>query len=237
MAAAGYDGSTPRLAEAYRVNKSLMLNPDNVSALAPEVFRRVWRSTLDEPGFALVRFSRAVSSKELRRAMVELVGAFPIAFVPERLGRFDLQVSSKFHRDGAPLASLLVLGYELTTVRSRFWLADVSAAVADSGLSLKDYLAANNPMFPAGEAKLAPFITQLDLPHGEAYVVVINNSLLPFDPAAGNPLGVLHKAVIDQPDPAAQRVINSIGFTPAGEGVTGLPHADLERFLLREDLD
>ncbi len=215
---------------------TLLLNPDNVSALAPEVFRRVWRSTLDEPGFALLRFSRGVS-KELRCAMVELVGAFPVEFVPERLGRFDLQVSSKFHRDGAPLASLLVLGYESTTVRNRFWLADVSAAAVGAGLSLKEYLAANNPMFPAGEAKLGPFITELELPRGEAYLVVINNSLLPFDPVVGNPLGVLHKAVIEQPDPAARRVINSIGFTPAGEAATGLPREELERFLSRDDLD
>lgn len=54
-------------------------------------------------------------------------------------------------------------------------------------------------MFPAGEAKLASFITELDLPHGESFIVVVNNSQLPFDGA--NPLGVLHKAVIESPDP------------------------------------
>jgi hypothetical protein len=215
----------------------LVLNPDDPAALAPEVFRRVWRTTLDEPGFALLRFTRPVSSHDLRRAMVELVAAMPVMFVPERLGRFDLQVSSRFHRDGAPAASLLVLGYEPTTVRSRFWLADASTAAVHAGLSLAEYLAANNPMFPAGEVKLAPFVTELDLPHGEAHVVVINNSQLSFDPAAGNPLGVLHKAVIDRPDAAARRVINSAGFTPAGSGVTGLPHPQLERFLTRDDLD
>jgi hypothetical protein len=204
-------------------------------AIAPEVLRRVWRSTLNQPGFALLRFTSKVSSRELRRAMVELVDAFPIRFVPERFGRFDQQVSSKFHRDGAPPASLLVLGYEPTSVRSRFWIADSSAAAHHAGMNLKDYLATHNPMFPTGKEKLAPFITELDLPHGEAFIVVVNNSLLPFD--AGNPLGVLHKAVIPSPDPTGRRVINSIGFTPQTDEVFGLPHAEFERFLTRDDLD
>jgi hypothetical protein len=214
---------------------SLLLGPDDVAGIAPEVFRRVWRAALDRPGFALVRFPHAVPSRALRRAMVELVGAFPVPFVPERFGRFDQQVSSKFHRDGAPPASLLVLGYEPTAVRSRFWVADSSAAAAHAGLSPADYLAANNPMFPAGEARLAPFVTELDLPHGEPFVVLVNNSLLPF--GSGNPLGVLHKAVIPAPDPAGRRVINSVGYTPRTEQVGGLPAAELERFLTRDDLD
>lgn len=232
------------------MTQELSLDPDDVAPVAPEVFRRVWRTSLDQPGFALLRFAREVTSRELRRAMVELVAAFPFAsagepragspipppaFVPERFGRFDQQVSSKFHRDGAPPASLLVLGYEPTAVRSRFWVADASAAAARAGLTLGDYLAVNNPMFPAGEEALAPFTTELPLPHGVPFVIVANNSLLPFD--GTNPLGVLHKAVIPAPDPAGRRVINSAGFTPRSAGSPGLPEAETERFLSRDDLD
>jgi hypothetical protein len=219
------------------MTNSLLLDPADVAALAPDVFRRVWRTTLDRPGFALLRFERPVASRELRRAMIDLVAAFPMCFVPERFGRFDQQVSSKFHRDGAPAASLLVLGYEPTVVRSRFWIADASAASIDAGLPIADYLSEHNPMFPVGEARLAAFVTELDLPHGEAFVVVLNNSLLPFNSAAGNPLGVLHKAVIPFPDPSGSRVINSIGFTPRTETVSGLPATERERFLTRDDLD
>ena len=219
------------------MTRSLLLNPDDYAAVAPEVFRRVWRTALDEPGFVLLSFERPADSATLRRAMMELVAAFPVAFVPERFGRFDQKVSSKFHRDGAPLASLLVLGYEPTTVRSRFWIADASAASVAAGLPLADYLAAHNPMFPAGEAKLAPFITELDLPHNEAFVVVVNNSLMPI--GNGNPLGVLHKAVIPSPDAlsTSRRVINSIGFTPRTASTMGLPETEHERFLTRPDLD
>jgi hypothetical protein len=214
---------------------TLILWTDGAAAAAPEVFRRVWRTSLNEPGFVLLRFAHEVSSRELRRAMVELVGAFPVEFVPERFGRFDQQVSSKFHRDGAPPASLLVLGYEPTSVRSRFWVADASAAAARAGANLAEYLAANNPMFPAGEVKLAQFVTELDLPHGESFVILVNNSMLSF--GGGNPLGVLHKAVIPSPDPAGRRVINSVGFTPRGGGLAGLPPEELGRFLTRDDLD
>lgn len=216
---------------------AITLDPADPAAAAREVFARVWRTTLDRPGFAVVRFAGPVDSRGLRWAMLELFAAFPVRFVPERFGRFDQQVSSRFHRDGAPPASLLLLGYEPTTVRSRLWVADVSAAAVAEGKPLNDYLAAFNPMFPVGEAKLGPFVTQLELPHGESFVVAINNSQLPFDPAAGNPLGLLHKAVIDEPDPAARRVINSVGLTPAGGPVAGLPAADTARFLARDDLD
>jgi hypothetical protein len=217
--------------------RPLLLAPNNIAATAPEVFRRVWRTALDQPGFALLRFASAVSSCALRRTMVELVAGFPVPFVPERLGRFDQQISSKFHRDGAPPMSLLVLGYEPTAVRSRFWIADASAAAVRAGLSLKEYLSAYHPILPAGEQALAPFVTELDLPHAEALVVVVNNSLLPFEPGKENPLGVLHKAVIPSPDPNGKRIINSIGFAPQTEGVAGLPAAELERFLTRDDLD
>jgi hypothetical protein len=168
--------------------------------------------------------------------MIELVAAFPVAFVVERLGRFDQQVSSKFHRDGAPAASLLLLGYEPTPVRGRLFVADASRAAATAGMPLPEFVAAHNPMFPAGEAKYLPFVTELELPHGEPHVVAINNSLLPLAPGAAHPLGVLHKAVIDRPDPAARRVINSIGFTPAGyEGAKAA--AEVEHFVGRGDLD
>jgi hypothetical protein len=167
--------------------------------------------------------------------MCELVQALPQPFEMERIGRFDQQVSSKFHRDGAPLASLLFLGYEPTSVRSRFWIADVSAAAKAEQKNHNEYLAAFNPMFPAGEAKLRPFVTEVPLPQGEPFILAINNSQLPMIEGV-NPLGVLHRAVIEEPDPLAHRVINSLGLTPASEGLPSMKGA-LERFLTRDDLD
>jgi hypothetical protein len=204
------------------------------TATARTLLELVWRTTLDQPGFVVVRFATAPDSGQLRRAIFDLVAAMPVAFVPERLGRFDQQVSSKFHRDGAPPASLLLLGYEPTTVRSRLFVADASRAAHEAGMALPEFVGRFNPMFPAGEAKYLPFMTELELPHGEPYVVAINNSLLPLGGA--NPLGVLHKAVIDEPDASARRVISSVGLTPAPTAVAKTPH-EVEHFLSRDDLD
>jgi hypothetical protein len=208
------------------------------SSLAAHVFRRVWRTSLDEPGFAVLRFERAVTSKELRRAMCDLYRAMPVQFVPERLGRFDQQVSSRFHRDGAPPASLLLLGYEPSTVGSRLFVADAHRAAVAAGLEIGAFLAAHNPMFPVGETKLGPFVTELVAPRGESYIVAMNNSLMPLDGGKSNPLGLLHKAIVTAPDPTGTRVINSIGLMVAGDPA-GTPKsaADLDHFLTRDDLD
>src|SRR6478735_105997 len=122
----------------------MLLNPDNPTALATELFTRVWRTTHDQPGFAVLRFSKPVESHELRRIIFSLLEAFPVLFVAERLGRFDQQVSSKFHRDGAPTASFLLLGYEPSTVRSRILIADSSRAAAEAGVPLPEFVARFN---------------------------------------------------------------------------------------------
>ncbi len=209
-------------------------HPDDLAAASHRLFDLVWRPTLDCPGFALVRFAEPVDSHTLRRVMLDLVAGLPVEFVPERFGRFDQQVSSKFHRDGAPPASLLLLGYEPTTVRSRLFIADSSLAATAAGVPLPEFLAKFNPMFPVGEAKYLPFVTELELPHGESFVVAINNSQLPV--GDGNPLGVLHKALIEHPDPAARRVINSVGLAPLGWHAVKSA-AEIEHFLTRRDLD
>jgi hypothetical protein len=213
---------------------TLVLTSTNLPAVAAELFRRVWRTALDRPGFAVVRFATPPDSGALRRAIFDLAAAFPVSLVMERLGRFDQQVSSKFHRDGAPPASLLLLGYEATTVRSRLFVADASLAAHEAGIPLPEFVGKFNPMFPAGEGEYLPFVTELELPRREAYVVAINNSLLPL--GGSNPLGVLHKAVIEEPDPAARRVINSVGLTPA-PAAAAKTRAEVERFLTRNDLD
>src|SRR5262245_48318137 len=200
---------------------------------AGRLFDLVWRTTLNRPGFAVVRFAGPVDSRELRRVMLDLVAAMPVKFVPERFGRFDQQVSSRFHCDGAPPASLLLLGYEPTTVRSRLFIADSTRAAVEAGVPMLEFGTRFNPMVPGGEARYVPFVTELELPHGEPYILAINNSHLPLVPGAGNPLGVLHMAVITEPDPSARRVINSVGLTPD----PGRAARDPEHFLTRDNLD
>lgn len=201
----------------------------------------VWRSSLDQPGFATIAPTQPVSSQALRRFLFTIGAAFGellgIRFVPERLGRFDQQVTTKFHRDGAPEASLLVLGYESSTVRSRLFAADACRAAADAGLGVNAFLAANNPMFPTGEQKLRPYVQELLVPPDTGAVVILNNSLFPDGSVATPLLGLLHKGEIVTPDPAARRVINSVGFTPDGPHARRLPDEEVARYLDRQELD
>jgi hypothetical protein len=231
------------------VNPSVTLSTAAVrlpAAAGRLLTRWVWRTSLDQPGYALVRFASQVSSHDLRRGMVLIAEAFgEVAaaegkpwFVPERLGRFDQQVSSRFHRDGAPPASLLLLGYEPTVVRSRVFIADAHRAALAAGLGIHEYLAAFNPMFPSGEERLRPFVVEVEVPHDEPHILVINNSLMPYQPDGSTPLGVLHKAVIPEADPSASRVINSMGLMLAGDA-SAAPKDPTEvgHFLTRADLD
>lgn len=188
----------------------------------------------------------AVDSFTLRRQMWQLLGELSgeaeraglPPFIPERLGRFDQQVSTKFHRDGGPEKSLLLLGYELSRVRSRFYVVDACRASVATGQGVNAFLTVNNPMFPDSEHALAGVVTEVIWPHDRGAIVVVNNSLLPDD-RRNCLLGLLHKGWIEHPDPTATRVINSIGAMPANDDTGRLAVAaeQVERFLTRADLD
>jgi hypothetical protein len=158
-------------------------------------------------------------------------------FVPERLGRFDQQVSTKFHRDGAPDASLLILGYEASTIRSRFFVADPHPAALAAELSLEEYYKRFNPMFPKGELALRPWTTELMLPLGSSFVIVLNNSQH-FTPTEQSTLGLLHQGVILHADPTQQRVINSVGAMLASEtSRSRKTDLEIQHFLTRQNVD
>jgi hypothetical protein len=214
------------------------LSSESLARIATDLFARVWRTALDEPGFALIRLVAAPASLDLRKAMLDLAEVMPERFIPERLGRFDQQGTSRFHRDGAPPRSLLILGYEPSPVASRLFIADAHRAAWEAGLAIDRFLAAFNPMLAEGEAKLGPYVTELAIRSQEPVIVVINNSLVPFEPGSMNPLGVLHRAEVPNPNPSAVRVINSIGLMPA-DTPDWKPKdvASIRHFLTRQDLD
>ncbi len=143
-------------------------------------------------------------------------------FAYRSLGRFDQQETTKFHLDGAPDQSLLVLGYEPSKVRSRLSLADYSRCAHDLGIEPKRFLDEFNPMYRKGEELLAPYVTELPQPkEGHARILLINNSSLPYNEARTNPLGVLHKAEIIDPDESERRIVNSIMLTTGGPEEVG----------------
>src|SRR4051812_35383937 len=101
-------------------------------AIVEKVFGLVWRFDFTAPGFCLLDVGAGVDSHTLRAWMVALKtslseigvhrGGTPYLF--RSLGRFDQQATTKFHLDGAPVQSMLILGYEPSRVVSRLFLAD-----------------------------------------------------------------------------------------------------------------
>lgn len=200
-----------------------------VSAFDPAAVRRwalasfadVWRSSVDRPGFAVLAApDPQPSSGHIRHAIMTIVAAFDELaerpFVVERVGRFDQQVSTRFHRDGAADVSLLLLGYEPTTVESQLFLHDPYRA-AGPGESAFQFLKDHKPMTKDGDAALMRDAVNVLGPASQARIVVLNNCTVLENPPPGHPLGVLHRGLIGHPDPAARRVINSMGLMYEGE--------------------
>ena len=187
-------------------------------ALAEKALDRVWRFNFTTPGFCLLDVGPGVDAHTLRSWMVALKeqlsaiavrrGGQPFAY--RSLGRFDQQDTTKFHLDGAPEQSMLMLGYEPSRVRSRLFLADYTQAAFDRGITPLQFLQDFNPMYRRGEELLRDYTTQLPEPgEGHCRILLINNSALPYSDARQNALGVMHKAEMVNPTASERRIVNS----------------------------
>ena len=201
----------------------LQVAREDASAVAEAVFGKVFRADWSEPGFAILALPGETDSKDLRQFMVALKQALsachasrwgePLKYLS--LGRFDQQTTTKLHLDGAPEISLLMLGYEPTSVKSELQIADYTRCACDLGLTPTEFLQEHNPMFIAGQELLEPYTTRLTDWHEERpRILLINNShAAPASPR--HTAGVMHGASILRPDPNASRIINSTMIAPA----------------------
>jgi hypothetical protein len=185
---------------------------------AEKVFDLAWRLDFTGPGFCLLDIGPSMDTHNLRSWMIDLKGRLSEIgvsrgrgqFVYKSMARFDQQETTKFHLDGAPEQSMLMLGYEASRVQSRLFLADYTHAASDLGITPQQFLHDFNPMYKKGEDILGRYVTELPQPHeGRSRILLINNSSLPFTEARTNPLGVMHKAIIATPNNAERRIVNS----------------------------
>lgn len=161
-----------------------------------EIYNKVWRGDLTEPGFYW-HDAGVIDSHDLRRKMIEIGKSFK-GFEVYSMMRFSQQNTTKFHLDGGPIPNILVLGYEPSKVKSRLFLADHPCAANDLQVDPKALV--SKAMFGKDE-ELKPYVTELPQPEeGHSYILFINNTTL---------LGVMHKAEIDK-NPAEFRMVNSI---------------------------
>ena len=206
---------------------NLTLAPNH--AAAEKVFDLVWRFDFAAPGFAIIDLAPGIDSHTLRSWIVGLkermngvsVRRGGKAFSFRSMARFDQQVTTKFHLDGAPAESMLILGYEPSNVASRLFLADFTCAAFDLGITPQQFLSDFNPMYKKGEDLLGRYVTELPQPEeGHSRILLINNSSLPFTAARTNPLGVMHKAIIVTPDEGERRIVNSTMLVTEGDEIS-----------------
>jgi hypothetical protein len=187
-------------------------------AVGRRIFDLVWRYDFTSPGFCMLDMATDVSSLNLRARMVQLkerlseimVRSGGSPFVFRLMARFDQQETTKFHLDGGPDQSMLILGYEPSRIRSRLFLADFTHAAFDLGITPQELLRNFNPIYRQGEEKLASHTTEMPQPaDSHARILLINNSSLPFSESRTNSLGVMHKAEIVNPMQSERRLVNS----------------------------
>lgn len=184
-----------------------------------EAAGRVFRTDLERPGFAHLLVGERTAEGVLPQIVAELAEGYQRDFgralrvIPQ--GSFDQQATTQAHRDGGPDESILVLGYEPTTVPSRLLLLDFTRAALERGMTPVEFLARHNPGQPDGRRLLDEYATELaDFEPGRAHVVIINNGNRPWEERRTGMLGVLHQGIIPNPDPSARRIIHSVMLAP-----------------------
>ncbi|MDR9374279.1 MAG: hypothetical protein RI565_05385 [Schleiferiaceae bacterium] len=188
-----------------------------------KVYQRVFRTHHQAPGYALLSFQEAIGSRTLRRSMLALKRGLASSYQQDFrqeldalwLTRFDQQNTTQFHRDNAPRESFLVLGYEPTPISSHLQFADYHRFMTEQGLTAAQYYERYNPLFHNKGQHLKPYRTEPIPLDSQAYqIAVINNSELDSPQTCG----LLHRAVMQNPDPQEVRVVNSMmlyGKSPA----------------------
>ena len=207
----------------------LDLSATSGSVVAEKVYDLAWRFDFTAPGFCLLDLGSGVDSHTQRSWMVSLKGRMSEVgvnrggkpFVFASMARFDQQVTTKFHLDGAPAQSMLILGYEPSNLGSRLFLGDYTRAALDLDITPQQFLNDFNPMYKKGEEMLSRYVTELPQPAKDhSRILVVNNSFLPFTEDRTNPLGVMHKAIIVTPNDAESRIVNSTMVVMEGEEIS-----------------
>lgn len=187
------------------------------ASLARNVYEQTCRTDVDRSGYSVINLPPTADSVTLRQAMVQLKRQLAEqhrtqtgrTLVYLSAGRFDQQQTTRPHRDGGPEQSLLMLGYEPTTVVSTLDVLDYSRCARELGLTPDEFMQHHNPMFAGGFELLQPYTTRVPLSTDRFQIVCINNSSAAFSDSQPAWQGVLHTASILQPDDSQRRVINS----------------------------
>ncbi len=235
-----------QLLDGYSLDLTARPTVELGAEIAETVYGLACRQDFLSPGFALLDLGSQCDSITLRARMVELkdrlseqhqrqMGPHIIAVW---LGRFNQQITTKFHLDGGPDASLLMLGCEPSAVESRVRLADYSRTAARYELTPREFLDRHNPMFPGGETLLQPDITEISRASSRHFqILLVNNSSQSLMEGAPGWQGVLHQAIMVVPQPGERRVVNSMLLTVGDPVVDALTETARRDYLTTDQLN
>lgn len=235
-----------QLTDGYCLDLSEQSVQDLSAEVAETVYQLVCRTDFEFPGYALIDFGTACDSPTLRLRMIQLKDGLSRIhrnrggddIIAVWLGRFNQQITTKFHLDGGPQASLLMLGYEPTAVVSQVRLADYSKCAAGHELSPLDYLNQHNPMLPAGERFLQPYIAEITRANSQHFhLLLINNSCQSQTDIPPGWQGVLHQAIMLMPNPGERRVVNSMLLTVGNSTLDALTPSARHDYLTTDQLN
>lgn len=202
---------------------------DEISAFNEEaldkIYRAVFRPTTNEPGFYHLDLGTEIDSKAFRKQMVELKERLSRTCQLHQnkqlnyqwMSRTNHRNSSQFHIDTAPEQSILMLGYEPSTVESKVYLADYTRFLEENELSAQDYFRNSiNGNFAPNDEELTPYVSELTpFPKDHYRIVVINNSRS----FGQKTYGVFHRGEV--PDNLVQedRLVNAIMLAVCESGI------------------
>ncbi|MCR9248818.1 MAG: hypothetical protein NXI20_00285 [bacterium] len=188
-----------------------------------EIYKNVFRDSTAQPGFFFKDFGKDIGSEDFRAVMVELKEGLTELVNKNTdhqlnyhwLGRFDHQHTSGFHRDSADPNSVLMLGYEPTTIDSRVFLADFSKLVEDKGISMIEYFGGDDINTARDEKEIEPYVTELTPFPKDTYRLVILNNAKSFNQPS---FGMFHRGEVPEKSNGSDRVINSIMMYQTDKG-------------------
>lgn len=216
-------------------------DPAELRSAAEQAATCVFRRDFEQPGFALLDAGIEWTPRRFRAFLVALTAAlnevyqerFGRHLIYLSLGRFDQQVTTRAHRDGAPDESILILGYEPSAISSRLFLLDYTRYAQEIGLTPHEFLDRLNPAFGDNEALLRDYTREVaGFRQGRYQILIINNSAASWENREHGMLGVLHKAVMLASQPGQPRHVNSLTLTTAErDEQTGRTAAEVQTFI------
>jgi hypothetical protein len=224
----------------------LRLTTPNPTVIAEQVYGLACRTDFSRPGFCVVTLEQRISSVSFRRLMTDLKGALDLIHQSSTSNRLTYLSASRFnqnrttrpHLDGGPDESMLMLGYEPSTVKSEIEISDYSKCAYDLGMTPKQFMFRYNPMFHEGLEMLQPYTIRIPcFPSPDYQLLCINNSSAAYATDRSAWQGVLHTATVQATARSAQRVIDSTMIASVPEGSCDLvSRSELKEFIETPDV-